>query len=49
MDTVEKLAYEAYEDQCIPANPRVPLVKDLIQILKDAYYGNFMENKPNKK
>jgi acetaldehyde dehydrogenase/alcohol dehydrogenase len=49
MDNVEKLAYEAYEDQCIPANPRVPLVKDLIQILKDAYYGNFMEKKPNNK
>lgn len=41
MDNVEKIAYLAYEDQCTPANPRIPLVKDMIQILKDAYYGNF--------
>ncbi len=41
MENVEKIAYLAYEDQCTPANPRIPLVKDMIQILKDAYYGNF--------
>ena len=41
MANVEKIAYLAYEDQCTPANPRVPLVEDMIQILKDAYYGNF--------
>ena len=37
---LEKLAYLAYEDQCTPANPREPLVADMIQILKDAYKGN---------
>ena len=41
MDHVEEIAYLAYEDQCTPANPRIPLVQDMIQILKDAYYGNF--------
>lgn len=41
MSNVEKIAYLAYEDQCVPANPRIPLVKDMIEILKDAYYGNF--------
>ncbi len=35
---VDKLAFLAYEDQCSPANPRVPLVEDMKQILKDAYY-----------
>lgn len=35
---VDKLAYLAYEDQCSPANPRVPLVEDMKQILKDAFY-----------
>ena len=35
---VEKLAYLAYEDQCSPVNPRVPLVEDMKKILTDAYY-----------
>ncbi|MBR6913700.1 MAG: bifunctional acetaldehyde-CoA/alcohol dehydrogenase [Treponema sp.] len=30
---VDKLAFLAYEDQCSPANPRVPLVEDMKQIL----------------
>lgn len=36
---VEKIAYDAFEDQCSPANPRVPMVKDMIEILKQAYEG----------
>lgn len=39
MDKVEELAYKAFEDQCTTANPKVPLIKDLKQILIDAYYG----------
>ena len=41
MKNVEEIAYSAFEDQCTPANPRIPLVEDMISILKDAYYGNF--------
>ncbi len=37
--SLDKLAFLAYEDQCSPANPRVPLVDDMKQILKDAYYN----------
>lgn len=33
MDNVELMAYLAYEDQCSPANPRLPLVEDMKQIL----------------
>ncbi|MDO4625742.1 MAG: bifunctional acetaldehyde-CoA/alcohol dehydrogenase [Pasteurellaceae bacterium] len=33
------IALFAYEDQCSPANPRLPLVADMEQILTDAYYG----------
>jgi len=40
MSRLEDIAYLAYEDQCTPANPRLPLVPDMIQILKDAYKGN---------
>ena len=39
MDTVEEIAYLAYEDQCSPANPRLPMVADMMEILQDAYYG----------
>lgn len=37
MNNVEKLAYLAYEDQCSPANPRVPMVEDVKKILIEAY------------
>lgn len=39
MATVEEIAYLAYEDQCSPANPRLPMVADMVEILQDAYYG----------
>ena len=39
MSKVEELAYKAFEDQCTTANPKLPLVEDLKQILIDAYYG----------
>lgn len=38
LSQIEKLSYLAYEDQCSPANPRVPMVEDMQKILKDAYY-----------
>ena len=37
MSQVEKLSYLAYEDQCSPANPRVPMVEDMQKILREAY------------
>ena len=37
---LKEIAYGAYEDQCSPANPRVPLVDDMVEILKKAYKGN---------
>ena len=36
---VDMLADRAFEDQCTTANPRVPLVSELKQILLDSYYG----------
>ncbi len=38
LDSLDKLAFLAYEDQCSPVNPRVPLIEDMKQILKEAYY-----------
>ena len=39
MDNLNKIAMLAYEDQCSPCNPRVPMIKDMEEILKKAYYG----------
>ncbi len=36
---VDMLADRAFEDQCTNANPRLPLVTELKQILLDSYYG----------
>ena len=40
LSKVDYLADKAFEDQCTTANPRLPLVSELKQILLDAYYGN---------
>lgn len=39
LEDVDELADRAFEDQCTTANPRLPLVTELKQILLDAYYG----------
>lgn len=39
-DNIEEIAVAAYEDQCSPANPRVPLVEDMIEMMRKAYSGN---------
>ena len=39
MDNLDKIAYLAYEDQCSPANPRVPMVEEMKEILVKAYNG----------
>ncbi len=36
---VDMLADRAFEDQCTTANPRLPLVSELKQIMLDSYYG----------
>ena len=36
---IDRIAVLAFEDQCSPCNPRVPLVEDMKVILKEAYEG----------
>ena len=36
---VDLLADRAFEDQCTTANPRVPLVSEIKQMLLDSFYG----------
>jgi acetaldehyde dehydrogenase/alcohol dehydrogenase len=37
---VPQLAERAFEDQCTTANPRYPLIADLEEIYRKAYYGS---------
>jgi len=37
---LDMVAMLAYEDQCTPCNPRLPLVNDMKEILRQAYYGS---------
>ena len=34
---IDRLALDAFDDQCTPANPRLPLVTELVQIYKNIY------------
>ncbi|TBW31827.1 iron-containing alcohol dehydrogenase, partial [Siculibacillus lacustris] len=36
---VDRIAVEAFDDQCTGANPRFPLISELKAILIDSYYG----------
>ena len=36
-EAIHRMAMNAYEDQCTPANPRMPMVKDMEQILETIY------------
>jgi len=39
MDKLDMLAERAFEDQCTTANPRLPLISEIKEILINAYYG----------
>ena len=36
---LDRIGMRAYEDQCTPANPRIPLIEDMKDISIAAYYG----------
>jgi acetaldehyde dehydrogenase/alcohol dehydrogenase len=39
------MALDAFDDQCTGANPRYPLIEELKEIYKRAYYGTAKEVK----
>ena len=39
MSKVEELSYKAFEDQCTTANPVYPLVSEIEELYKAAFYG----------
>ena len=43
MASLDTLAMNAYEDQCAPANPRMPMLEDMKVMMEAAYYGETFE------
>ena len=43
LSKIDMLSEKAFEDQCTTANPRLPLVLEIKQILLDSYYGKDIE------
>jgi acetaldehyde dehydrogenase/alcohol dehydrogenase len=41
--SLDTLAMNAYEDQCAPANPRLPMLEDMKTMMEAAYYGTTFE------
>lgn len=39
LDALPQQAMNAYEDQCAPANPRMPMLHDMQVLMEAAYYG----------
>ena len=39
LDALPQQALNAFEDQCAPANPRMPMLDDMQQLMRAAYYG----------
>ncbi|MCI4063042.1 bifunctional acetaldehyde-CoA/alcohol dehydrogenase [Micromonospora sp. R77] len=39
MAALPQQALNAYEDQCAPANPRMPMLEDMQQLMRAAYHG----------
>ncbi|GGS26718.1 aldehyde-alcohol dehydrogenase [Streptomyces aureoverticillatus] len=46
LDALPLQALNAYEDQCAPANPRMPMLDDMQEIMRAAYYGTGTGDEP---
>nr|WP_142163027.1 bifunctional acetaldehyde-CoA/alcohol dehydrogenase [Cellulomonas sp. SLBN-39] len=44
MARLDEVAMGAYEDQCAPANPRMPMIADMKDLMTAAYYGTSLED-----
>ena len=40
LSILDEMVEQAFDDQCTGANPRYPLMSEIKQMYKDAYYGN---------
>jgi acetaldehyde dehydrogenase/alcohol dehydrogenase len=39
IDALPAQAINAYQDQCAPANPRMPMIADMTELMRQAYFG----------
>jgi len=44
LDRLDEVAMGAYEDQCAPANPRMPMIEDMKALMVAAYYGTSVQD-----
>lgn len=44
LSRLDEVAMGAYEDQCAPANPRMPMIEDMKALMTAAYYGTSLED-----
>lgn len=49
INRLDEVAMGAYEDQCAPANPRMPMIDDMKDIMTAAYYGTSLEDVRSRK
>lgn len=50
LSSLDELAMGAYEDQCAPANPRMPMLADMKVLMEATYYGtSFAEVRASRK
>lgn len=40
LESLPQQAVNAYRDQCAPANPRMPMLTDMEQLMREAFYGD---------
>lgn len=40
LETLDEMSERAFDDQCTGANPRYPLISEIKNMFKEAYYGN---------
>jgi len=38
--SLDKMSHDAFDDQCTGANPRYPLVTEIKELYRKAYYGD---------
>jgi acetaldehyde dehydrogenase/alcohol dehydrogenase len=41
---LDDLAMRSYEDQCAPANPRMPMLDDMKDLMTAAFYGTSLQD-----
>ena len=39
LETLDEMTYQAFDDQCTGANPRLPLISEIKEMYLNAYYG----------